>query len=120
MSENIRLTTRLADGGVKIEDDNEWVILYPQNTPFYSVKAKALLKLAELEDEIERSQHSEPKLKVGDTVYETDGIRIYKSKITKVIYDTNGIAFDETAIGTSIFTTKAAAEARLKELQDKK
>lgn len=52
--------------------------------------------------------------KVGDTVYETDGIRVYPSKITKLIYDTEGIAFDDRAIGESVFLTREEAEAKLK------
>ncbi len=46
-----------------------------------------------------------PPCKVGDTVYQTDGVKIYPSTIKKVIYDTGFIAFDETAIGKSIFLT---------------
>ena len=56
-----------------------------------------------------------PPCKVGDTVYETDGIRIYESTIKQVIYDTNSIAFDARAIGTSIFLTREEAEKALKE-----
>ncbi len=50
-----------------------------------------------------------PPCKVGDTVYQTDGVRIYPSTIQKVIYDTGVIAFDETAIGKSIFRTEKEA-----------
>ncbi len=55
--------------------------------------------------------------KVGDTVYQTDGIMIYESKIKSIIYDcgTHEIAFDETAIGKSIFLTREEAEQTLKE-----
>ena len=49
--------------------------------------------------------------KIGDTVYQTDGVRVYPLLIEKIIYDTNGIAFDETAIGKTIFLTREAAEA---------
>ena len=62
-----------------------------------------------------------PPCKVGDTVYETDGVRIYESTIDEVTYYTNnviyytsGVAFDETAIGHSIFLTREEAEAKLK------
>ena len=55
-----------------------------------------------------------PPCKVGDTVYETDGVRIYESTIKQVIYDTTGVAFDERAIGTSIFLTREEAEQALK------
>lgn len=53
-----------------------------------------------------------PPCKVGDTVYQTDGERVYASVVKKVIYDTDGIAFDETAIGTSVFTRREQAEVK--------
>lgn len=56
--------------------------------------------------------------KVGDTVYQTDGIRIYESKIKSIIYDTNNFAFDETAIGKSVFLTREEAEKALKEREE--
>lgn len=52
-----------------------------------------------------------PPCKVGDTVYQTDGCRIYESTVRKIIYDTDGIAFDKTAIGTSVFLAREEAEA---------
>lgn len=53
-----------------------------------------------------------PPCKVGDTVYQTDGERVYESVVKKVIYDTDGIAFDETAIGTSVFLQRGQAEVK--------
>lgn len=53
--------------------------------------------------------------KIGDTVYQTDGCRIYESTVREIIYDTDGIAFDETAIGTLVFRTREEAEAALAE-----
>jgi hypothetical protein len=62
-----------------------------------------------------------PPCKVGDTVYQVDGVRIYESTIDEItytarttIYYTNGIAFDDRAIGASIFLTKEEAEKALK------
>ena len=55
-----------------------------------------------------------PPCKVGDVIYETDGIRIYESIIRKVIYETKGIAFDESAIGKSVFLSRDDAERALK------
>ena len=52
--------------------------------------------------------------KVGDKVYQTDGVRLYESQIKSIIYDTNNIAFDENAIGKSIFLTREEAEKALK------
>ena len=56
-----------------------------------------------------------PPCKVGDTVYQIDGVRVYESTIKNVIYDTNGVAFDEDAIGTTVFLTREEAEKALKE-----
>lgn len=63
----------------------------------------------------DRSRFVELPCKVGDTVYQTDGVRIYPSTIKVLIYDTNGIAFDERAIGKSVFLTREEAEAALAE-----
>ncbi len=70
----------------------------------------------------DRSEWVHLPCKAGDTVYQTDGVRIYESDIYEVdilrksiIYNTNGIAFDETAIGKSIFLTREKAEEALKE-----
>ncbi len=59
-------------------------------------------------------------LKIGDTVYQCDGFRIYSSTIHDIyvhegrtIYDTDGIAFDNRAIGTSVFTSKEEAQKLL-------
>ena len=63
-------------------------------------------RLAELEDKIENGTLVELPCKVGDRVYQTDGIRIYESTIKNIIYDTDGgIAFDDRAIGNSVFLT---------------
>lgn len=58
--------------------------------------------------------------KVGDIVYQTDGIRIYELTIldislhkNKPYYETDGIDFDDDAIGKSIFLTKEKAERKL-------
>ena len=61
--------------------------------------------------------------KVGDKIYQTDGIRIYESTINEITFTTQkmicvciteNIAFDETAIGKSIFFDKKEAQAKLK------
>ena len=59
-------------------------------------------------------------LKIGDTVYQCDGFRIYLCTILDIyvhegrtIYDTEGIAFDNRAIGTSVFTSKEEAKKLL-------
>jgi hypothetical protein len=60
-----------------------------------------------------------PPCKVGDTVYQIDGVRVYESTIKNVIYDTNGVAFDEDAIGKTVFLTREEAEKALAETTDK-
>ena len=58
--------------------------------------------------------------KIGDKIYQTDGVRIYESTIGEItltakhtIFVTENIAFDERAIGKSIFLSYAEAEAHL-------
>ena len=62
--------------------------------------------------------------KVGDRVYQTDGVRIYELEVLDIsmyknmpYYETESIDFDTRAIGTSIFLTKAEAEQKLKEMR---
>ena len=62
-----------------------------------------------------------PLCKVGDVVYQTDGIRIYELDIfdiyfhkNKLYYESESIAFDSDAIGKRIFLTKEEAEQALK------
>lgn len=59
-------------------------------------------------------------LKIGDTIYQCDGFRIYSSCIQKIyvhngrtIYETEAITFDKRAIGVSIFTSIEEAKERL-------
>ena len=66
----------------------------------------------------DRNRFVELPCKVGDTVYQTDGIRIYENKIERIIFDTNNIGFDETSIGKSIFLTREEAEQALKEREN--
>lgn len=61
-----------------------------------------------------------PPCKVGDTVYQTDGERVYESVVKNVIYDTDGIAFDETAIGESVFLYVEEAEIEKRRLEYRK
>ena len=62
--------------------------------------------------------------KVGDRVYQTDGVRIYELEVLDMsmyknmpYYETESIDFDTRAIGTSIFLTKSEAEQKLKEMR---
>ena len=58
-------------------------------------------------------------IKVGDTVYQTDGIRVYESKVRKIIYDTGLYAFDASAIGYTVFLSRDEAEKKMSRLRDK-
>ena len=68
----------------------------------------------------DRSEWVHLPCKVGDKVYQTDGIRIYESTIrtieissARTVYFTDNIAFDKRAIGDSIFLTREEAEKAL-------
>lgn len=61
-----------------------------------------------------------PPCRVGDTVYQTDGERVYESVVEKVIYDTDWISFDETAIGKGVFLTREEAEIEMRRLNFQK
>ena len=59
--------------------------------------------------------------KLGDKIYQTDGVRIYESIIDEItftakhtIFVTENIACAERAIGNSIFLSYAEAEAHLR------
>ena len=69
------------------------------------------------EDFTDRSEWVHLPHKVGDRIYLTDGIRIYKSAIRAIkissantVYFTENISFDERAVGGSIFLTREEAE----------
>ena len=58
--------------------------------------------------------------KVGDIVYQTDGVRIYELTILDIslhknrpYYETESIDFDDDAIGKTVFLTREEAEAEL-------
>ena len=72
-------------------------------------------KVKELADYLIANGVIVPPCKVGDTIYQTDGVRIYTSTINKVIFMTENIVFDEQAINNSIFLTREEAEKALKE-----
>lgn len=73
--------------------------------------------LSVCEDFADRSEWVHLPRKVGDRIYLTDGIRIYKSTIraikissAKTVYFTENISFDERAVGSNIFLTREEAE----------
>ena len=66
----------------------------------------------------DRSEWVHLPCKVGDKIYQTDGIRIYESTIQDfnaeyMIFCTENISFDERAIGNGIFLTRKEAEKAL-------
>lgn len=119
-----RLTKRVGDG--ICYDNGEYIVTcYPKNNNLTPVD-KLTVKLCDLEDKIESGAVIVPPCKVGDKVYQQDGVSIYESIIEEIMVDvavgrpnktifyTDKSTFDETAIGQSIFLTKEEAEKALK------
>ena len=93
----------------------------------------ALVRLAELEDKIETGTLIELPCKVGDTIYEVFKYHkppfIQQTKVEKIIVTEKGLKLKlarnslyETSIaslGKTLFLTEEAAEAQIKELQEK-
>ena len=52
--------------------------------------------------------------KVGDKVFQQNGVDIFGSQVKKIIYDCGHFAFDEETIGERVFLTRESAEAALK------
>lgn len=84
----------------------------------YDVSDKTISEIAE--HLIENGVIASP-CKLGDKIYQTDGIRIYESTISEITFTaqkmicvTENIVFDETAIGKSIFLDKKEVQAKLK------
>lgn len=78
-------------------------------------------KIGDLADAILADCWMRPPCKVGDIVYQTDGVRIYELTIldislhkNKPYYETEDIDFDDDAIGESIFLTREEAEKALR------
>ena len=83
---------------------------YPETGPFTDYLADYL---------VEHAVTALP-CKVGDTIYQTDGVRIYTSTIyeityteNKVIFVTENVVFDARAMNNSIFLTREEAEQAL-------
>ena len=85
---------------------------YGSNPMHYGVKAKMLA------DHLIANGVTVQECKLGDKIYQTDGVRIYESIIGEItltakhtIFVTENIAFDERAIGNSVFLSYDEAEA---------
>lgn len=81
----------------------------------FNLVTAALNRLAFYEDAHQNGRLIVLPCKVGDRVYQTDGIRIYESTVRQLIFDTENIAFDVYAIGKTVFLTREEAETALKE-----
>lgn len=83
------------------------------------VTKKALERLAELEDKIEAGTAVELPCKIGDTVYIVG--RKYRAGSYEGFINTGKFRYsDIEKFGDSVFLTREAAEARLKELEEGK
>ena len=77
-------------------------------------------KISRIADHLISNGVTVQECKLGDKIYQTDGVRIYESIIGEItltakrtIFVTENIAFDERAIGNSVFLSYAEAEAHL-------
>lgn len=52
--------------------------------------------------------------KVGDKVFQQNGVDIFESQVKKIIYDCGHFAFAEEAIGERVFLAREAAKAAQK------
>lgn len=62
---------------------------------------------------IDRKAWEKP-CKVGEKVYQQNGVDIFESQVKKIIYDCGHFAFDEETIGERVFLDRESAEAALK------
>lgn len=119
-----RLTNRLC---------REDVIEMLEN-PLYKSQSETWLRLCDIEDilgddydldhlrELIRADRYElrygPTFKIGDSVWQTDGIDVYELKVKRLIYDCGYIAFDAAAVGKRIFKTSSDAEAAMEKTKE--
>ena len=132
MSEYKRLTRRNKDGTTWVKcsdcDNQDKCDITKESCCNYLQD-----RLAELEDKIENGTLIELPCKVGDTIYEVFKYHkppfIQQTKVEKIIVTEKGLklklarnSFYETSIaslGKTLFLTEEAAEAQIKELQEK-
>lgn len=74
--------------------------------------------ISELADHLIANGVTVQECKIGDKIYQTDGVLIYESTIVEItvttkhtIFVTENIVFDERAIGETIFLSYSEAEA---------
>ena len=77
-------------------------------------------KISRIADHLISNGVTVQECKLGDKIYQTDGVRIYESIVVEItltakhtIFVTENIVFDERAIGNSVFLSYAEAEAHL-------
>lgn len=78
-----------------------------------AAKREVLKRLAAYEDAEEQGRLLVLPCKMGDKIYQTDGIRVCESTVRQLIFDTENIAFDVRAIGKTVFLTLEKAEAKM-------
>ena len=132
MSEYKRLTERHENGYIELMCDS---CKYNEKCDVETHYCNEAVKncLAELEDKIENGTIMELPCKVGDTIYEVFKYHkppfIQQTKVEKIIVTEKGLKLKlsrnssyETSIsslGKTLFLTEEAAEAQIKELQEK-
>lgn len=111
----------------KVIPQKEWVDSIVESADIYGIKVFMKESLRKIMGDDFRQDillWDCRQLKVGDVIYQTDGVGIYCSEIKdiiqdgdKTIYDTDGVAFDKTAIGESVFYTIEQAKSHKKAFQ---
>lgn len=76
----------------------------------FAIEKLSMCQVRAIAEQLIKGGVTVPPCKVGDTVYQTDGEKIYKLTVRGVIYNTDAIGFDERAIGKSVFLTREEAE----------
>ena len=128
MKESKRLLRRNKEGFIEYTYDG-----YFDEKAEKAEDAKVFEKLCNLEDKIENGTLVDLPCKVGDTIYEVFKYHkppfIQQTKVEKIIVTEKGLKLKLTrnssyetsvaSLGKTLFLTEEAAEAQIKELQEK-
>ncbi|MBR2388242.1 MAG: hypothetical protein IKB02_05685 [Clostridia bacterium] len=126
-----RLTKRKENGGVQFSNGEYWNTVYPQNENCLTDIHRMAIKLCELEDKIEQGKIVELPCAVGQTVYwaecNVQGViecKVFDYEITRTTYYIHILINGKRSYPLSSFDfnkrwflTKAAAEAKLREME---
>lgn len=91
-----------------------------REVPHGKIKDSTLQSICDRANEIASSpahinrEAWEKPCKVGDKVFQQNGVDIFESQVKKIIYDCGHFAFDEETIGERVFLDRESAEAALK------